>query len=126
MEDLSIRDDITITKTDRGGAVVILDVDDYISEANQQLNNKEFYKEVLNDPTELNRKKVNNAIKERKYARLLDKNIATKLEVQEARTLAFYMFPKLHKPENPGKPEIFPLIAYRNTSITIYNLTSKN
>ena len=125
MEDLSIRDDIIITKTDKGGAVVILDVDDYINEANRQLNNKEFYKEVPNDPTELNRKKVN-AIKERKYARLLDKNIATKLEVQEARTLAFYMFPKLHKPENPGKPEIVPLIAYRNTSITIYNLTSKN
>ena len=125
MEDLSIRDDIIITKTDKGGAVVILDVDDYISETNRQLNNKEFYKEVPNDPTELNRKKVN-AIKERKYARLLDKNIATKLEVQEAKTLAFYMFPKLHKPENPGKPEIVPLIAYRNTSITIYNLTSKN
>ena len=125
MEDLSIRDDIIITKTDKGGAVVILDVDDYINEANRQLNNKEFYKEVPNDPTELNRKKVN-AIKERKYARLLDKNIATKLEVQEAKTLAFYMFPKLHKPENPGKPEIVPLIAYRNTSITIYNLTSKN
>ena len=125
MEDLSIRDDIIITKTDKGGAVVILDVDDYINEANRQLNNKEFYKEVPNDSTELNRKKVN-AIKERKYARLLDKNIATKLEVQEAKTLAFYMFPKLHKPENPGKPEIVPLIAYRNTSITIYNLTSKN
>ena len=125
MEDLSIRDDIIITKTDKGGAVVILDVDDYINEANRQLNNKEFYKEVPNDPTELNRKKVN-AIKERKYARLLDKNIATKLEVQEAKTLAFYMFPKLHKPENPGKPEIVPLIAYRNTPITIYNLTSKN
>ena len=125
MEDLSIRDDIIITKTGKGGAVVILDVDDYINEANRQLNNKEFYKEVPNDPTELNRKKVN-AIKERKYARLLDKNIATKLEVQEAKTLAFYMFPKLHKPENPGKPEIVPLIAYRNTSITIYNLTSKN
>ena len=125
MEDLSIRDDIIITKTDKGGAVVILDVDDYINEANRQLNNKEFYKEVPNDPTELNRKKVN-AIKERKYARLLDKNIATKLEVQEAKTLAFYMFPKLHKPENPGKPEIVPLIAYPNTSITIYNLTSKN
>ena len=125
MEDLSIRDDIIITKTDKGGAVVILDVDDYINEANRQLNNKEFYKEVPNDPTELNRKKVN-AIKERKYARLLDKNIATKLEVQEAKTLAFYMFPKLHKPEYPGKPEIVPLIAYRNTSITIYNLTSKN
>ena len=125
MEDLSIRDDIIITKTDKGGAVVILDVDDYINEANRQLNNKEFYKEVPNDPTEMNRKKVN-AIKERKYARLLDKNIATKLEVQEAKTLAFYMFPKLHKPENPGKPEIVPLIAYRNTSITIYNLTSKN
>ena len=90
MEDLSIRDDIIITKTDKGGAVVILDVDDYINEANRQLNNKEFYKEVPNDPTELNRKKVN-AIKERKYARLLDKNIATKLEVQEAKTRVLYV-----------------------------------
>ena len=104
MKDPSIRDDIIITKAGKGGAVVIIDVDDYLNEANRQLNNKEFCKEIPNDPTELNRKKVNNAIKELKSAKLLDEKIAKKLEVQEAKALAFYMFPKIQKPENRGRP----------------------
>ena len=33
-----------ITKADKGGAVVIAGVDDYVQEANQQLDNKDFYK----------------------------------------------------------------------------------
>ena len=33
-----------VTKADKGGAVVIVDVDDYVQEANQQLDNKDFYK----------------------------------------------------------------------------------
>ena len=70
LKDLNIRDDIVITKADKGAAVAIIDVGDYINEANLQLNNKEFYKEILNDPTELNRKKAKNAIKELKSARL--------------------------------------------------------
>ena len=77
---------LIITKADKGGAIAIIDGDDYINEVNRQLNNKEFYKEVQNDPTELNRKKINNAIKELKSARLLDQKVATKLGVQEART----------------------------------------
>ena len=32
------RNDIIITKADKGGAVVILDIKDYIDEANKQLN----------------------------------------------------------------------------------------
>ena len=39
LQQLSQRDDIIITKEDKGGAVVIIDVDDYIPEANRQLNN---------------------------------------------------------------------------------------
>ena len=66
LKDLNIRDDIVITKADKGAAVAIIDVGDYINEANLQLNNKE----ILNDPTELNRKKAKNAIKELKSARL--------------------------------------------------------
>ena len=33
-----------ITKADKGGAVVIVGVDDYVQGANQQLDNKDFYK----------------------------------------------------------------------------------
>ena len=46
MEDLSKRDDIVACKADKGGAVVITDVDDYINEANRQLNDELFYKKV--------------------------------------------------------------------------------
>ena len=33
-----------IIKADKGDAVVIVDVDNYVQEANQQLDNKGFYK----------------------------------------------------------------------------------
>ena len=50
MENLSAREDIIITKADKGGAVVIQDVDDYVAEANRQLSDTEYYKQVSTDP----------------------------------------------------------------------------
>ena len=52
LQNLSKRDDIIITKADKGGAVVI--VDDYVQEANRKLDNKEFYKKIPIDTTEIN------------------------------------------------------------------------
>ena len=49
MESLSARDDIVITKADKGGGVVIQDVDDYVAEANRQLNDTVYYKKVDKD-----------------------------------------------------------------------------
>ena len=37
---LSQRDEIITTKADKGGAVVVIDVDGYIRESNRQLNNR--------------------------------------------------------------------------------------
>ena len=42
LQQLSQRDDIIITKADKGETVVIIDVDGYIHEANRQLNNSNF------------------------------------------------------------------------------------
>ena len=42
MENLQEREDIVITKADKGGAVVIQDVKKYIEEANRQLSDKNF------------------------------------------------------------------------------------
>ena len=44
---------------DKGGAIVIVDVDDYVQEANRQLDNKEFLKKLTIDTTEINQIKVN-------------------------------------------------------------------
>ena len=44
---LQKRNDIIITKAEKGGAVVILDIKDYINEANRQLNNTNNYEQLL-------------------------------------------------------------------------------
>ena len=44
MKELHDRTDIIITKDNKGGAVAIMDVKDYINEAHCQLNNKDCYK----------------------------------------------------------------------------------
>ena len=112
MKDLSIIDDTKITKADKDGAAVIIDVDNYVNEANWQLNNKEFYKEIPNDLTQSNRKKVNHPIKELKSARILD-------EKNDKVESSNYMFPKKHKPEKPGRL-VMNSVNCHTTSITQY------
>ena len=69
-------------------------------------------------------------MKKLKSAILPDDKMATKLEVHKAKKPNCYMFPKLHKPENLGRPLLNSLIAaylaYLSTSITIYNIMSNN
>ena len=62
MKELSEREDIITTKADKGGAVVIVDVKDYIKEAERQLNNTENYRKLQEDPTATNMKLVNDTI----------------------------------------------------------------
>ena len=40
-------------KADKGGAVVIIDVDDYIREVNLQLDNTDFYKKNIKGPNRI-------------------------------------------------------------------------
>ena len=43
LKELADRNDIIITKADKGGAVVIINVEDYVKETEHQLNNKNAY-----------------------------------------------------------------------------------
>ena len=51
LQDLKTRDDIIITKADKGGAVVVQDVGDYIKEARRELSDEIFYKKVTDNST---------------------------------------------------------------------------
>ena len=44
LEELSKKDDIIITNADKEGAIVVMDIDRYISEAQRQLNDEKNYK----------------------------------------------------------------------------------
>ena len=54
-----------ITKADKG-AIIIVDIDDYVQEANQQLDNKDFHKKLRTDTTKINKTKVIRTINELK------------------------------------------------------------
>ena len=82
--------DIIITKADSGGAVVIIDVEDYLKEAEHQLSNKDGYKKLQYDPTQTHSRLVNDAITRFKndegikavrkaYDNHPDKTVATKV-----------------------------------------------
>ena len=51
LEELSKRDDIINTNADKGGAIVIMDIDKYISGAQRQLKDENHYKKLQTDLT---------------------------------------------------------------------------
>ena len=54
LEELKHTEDIVIANTDKGGAVVILDVKDSIKEFQKQLNYTEHYRHLEHNPTTKN------------------------------------------------------------------------
>ena len=132
LKDLSLREEIIIVITRLKiitGAVIIMDVEDYINETNQYLKNTDFRKEIPNNPKETKRKKINNIIYDLKSSRVSDEKITAKLEVQQTKTLEYLILPKVHKKENRRAPVIGG-VNYRTSSIIarvlICNLTSNN
>ena len=104
MKVLSDHTDIIITKADKGGAVVVMDVKDYINESHQP--NRDHYKILNKDPTTTNAKLINETIQRLKNEKLLNKTIADDLRVSNPKTSKFYMQPKIHKKDNPGQPKV--------------------
>ena len=103
---LKERDDIIISKADKGGAVVIQDVTAYLAEAERQLDNTEFYKKQSKDLTAEHTDKINQAIDQLAQEELLPEKAAKALKVTNPKTARFYMLPKIHKKNNPGRPII--------------------
>ena len=62
IKELSKMEDITITNADKEGDVIIVDTNDYIKEAERQLNDKDNYHILPQDPTLGNNKLVSPAL----------------------------------------------------------------
>jgi hypothetical protein len=106
LNDLKNREDIIISKADKGGACVIMDVDNYISEADRQLKDERFYRKVDENPTSLHAALVDNAIDDLKQKGLLEEKMANQLKTSNPKTPRLYLLPKIHKPGNPGRPVV--------------------
>ena len=80
MEELAKRKGIIITNAEKGGAVVIIDVEKYIKEATRQLSDKGNYQKLQEDPTLQHSNLVNDTIDGFKKENLLSKKLADGLK----------------------------------------------
>ena len=109
------RNDIVIPKADKGGAVVIIDVEDYIKEVEHQLSNKDAYKKLQYDPTQKHARLINDTITRFKNDKLITKYIAKGIQVQQLETTKFYTRPKIHKTGNHGRSAVSSVNHHTST-----------
>ena len=118
------RNDIIITKADKEGAVVIIDVEDYVKEAEHQLSNKDSYKKLQYDPTQTHSRLVNDTITRFKNDKLITENNAKGRQVQQPDAPKFYTRPKIHKRGNPGCPVVSSVNCHTYTISNYVNFSS--
>ena len=94
LKELSERSGIIITKADKGGAVVIMDQKDYISEAQREFKN--HHEKFSKYPTTANAKLLNDITQRFKQ------EIADGLRMSNPKPPKFYIERKIHKKDNPG------------------------
>ena len=106
MKELSRNTDIIIKPADKGGAIVILNRNDYLREGYTQLSNRNFYQEIPEDLTEQNRVLVQNAIEDMYQNGEIDISVKNYLTDIHCKTPNFYLLPKIHKgiTPPPGRP----------------------
>ena len=104
LQNLKKRDDIIIKPADKGSAVVVMDREHYISEAERQLNDSNFYTSLDHDPTLEYAKQVSDVVGEMLTEGLISEKNFNYLLVDQPKAGRFYLLPKIHKAGNPGRP----------------------
>lgn len=106
LKDLSNRKDIVIKPADKGGAIVILNTTDYLQEGYRQLNDTKFYSSLSNDPTKQHAEIIHEQLVRLERQGEITTNTLRALTAKHAVPGRFYMLPKIHKENNPGRPII--------------------
>ena len=106
MQELQSWYDIVKTDAHKGAAVVILYVEDYIKEAETQLNNKENYRKINYNPITTNKETIHKVISTFRKKDPLRENISDGLKTGNLKTPHFYLKSKLHKYDNTGRPMV--------------------
>ena len=96
------RDRIVLT-ADKGVAMVVMDKQDYINNANQLLN-QNTYKVISKDPTNTIKNKLINILKGIKTKSGLGINTYKSMYPTGCVPPKFYGLPKIHKPDTPLRP----------------------
>ena len=102
---------IVIFEADKGGAVVVMNKSDYITEAKKQLNSVDadgnrIYTELTVDCTEKFVRNVRNAVQNAVINNVIDDDLSDLLIINDPKPGNIYFLPKIHKNVSPppGRP----------------------
>ncbi|CAJ0963058.1 unnamed protein product [Ranitomeya imitator] len=97
---------ITIKPADKGGAIVVQNTMDYISEIHRQLSDGTTYKQISSDPTSTIKTRINAILHKYQSLKVIDSKTTTFLTNQYPVTPVIYTLPKIHKSltNPPGRP----------------------
>ena len=109
IKSLSNNKSIVVKPADKGGAVVVQNVLDYINEGIRQLSDPKFYIETQEDLTHQHTLDINAFLKTLSENKEIDDKCYEYLYVSKERTSLFYMLPKIHK--NRVKPPGRPIVS---------------
>lgn len=126
LEKLACRHEIVIKPADKGGAIVIMNRDDYIKEADRQLSDTSFYKILQSDPTFEYKEIVKENLEALLEAKEIDKTTVRSLIPLSPIAGRFYLLPKIHKAHVPGRPIVSGIgTVTENISLYVDNLINK-
>ena len=106
LSNLRNNNDIVIKPADKGSSVVVQNKTDYIAEAQRQLSDDRFYRELDSDPTEEHAETVRKTLYEMHEPKHIDDKALEYLLPEYPKPGRFYLLPKIHKEGNPGRPII--------------------
>ena len=77
---------------------------DYIQEGFRQLSNISHYEILEEDPTQEYNNQIHQTLQQAVNLNIIDDKTMKTLYNKSPRTPNFYMLPKIHNPNNPGRP----------------------
>ena len=112
LSDLKNNRQIIIKKADKGSSIVVMNIKDYIVEAERQLSDTAYYKEVETDLTPKHHKVIETILENLSDKQLITLPIYKCLTNPNPKTAGLYLLPKLHKIKQPGQfPPGRPIIS---------------
>ena len=103
---------IVIKKADKGSSIVVMNKSDYVKEAQRQLSDPKFYKEIPNDLTTEHQLQINTLIEKLSANNSISEPISLCLKNTNPKTSSLYLLPKIHKIKQRGEfPAGRPIIS---------------
>ncbi|BHF60347.1 hypothetical protein SprV_0100331100 [Sparganum proliferum] len=111
IRELKNDEEVVIVPADKGRASVVLDKSEYVTKAQELLNDNQSYEVVDTDPMKTLVGKINKSLNQMRNQKAISEKDWRQIEPQGAALARFYGLPKIHRPNVPLRP----IVALKGT-----------